>query len=90
MSAAVDLISLEQAAAESRRLAEQFDQPWRAVSAKTILNHLGQFRHLFVATHQGPDSPLKLKGVRRRAWKNHVEGRLCLGRSIFNQDGYYD
>lgn len=68
----------------SRRQAEHFDQPGRTVSAKSILNHLGQFRHLFVATYQGPDSPLKLKGVRRRlasifGWNNY-ESFLNIGR----------
>ena len=80
----VEVISLEDAARISREIAARFGQPGRAVSARTIMNNLEVFRHLFILSPGEPGTHNRFKGVRLKAWKNHVEGRLCLNRSIFS------
>ncbi|MDL2226390.1 hypothetical protein LJB86_01890 [Deltaproteobacteria bacterium OttesenSCG-928-M10] len=84
----VEVVSAEEAAGISLEIARRFGRPQRAVSAKTIMNYLDIFRHLFLLSGGEPASRQRFQGVRLKAWRNHVEGRLCLGRRIFDLDGY--
>lgn len=81
------LITTKEAAEISRELAERFGRPKMAVSAKTIYNQGHTFRHLFAFKFSEVGRWMVL-GVRASAWRNHVMGRLSLGRSIFGTDGY--
>ena len=84
----IEIVSAEEAARISREIARRFGRPRRAVSANTIMNYLDIFRHLFLLSGGEPTSRHRFRGVRLKAWRNHVEGRLCLGRNIFSLDGY--
>lgn len=84
-----DEISFQEAAALARQIAKRFGKPDLIVSVGTIRSQAHIFRHLFVF-YYSQTGRQKVKGVRLKAWQNHVEGRLALGRPIFGTDGYED